>query len=150
MDQIFDRLGNLLRSLFQDEPSFKGHRPSADPDEDAAWDELDEFLKTGKDSSTSGSTHDNHRASTGSGYRGSSAAGRSTVPEVVRRDYANLEVPVDADMETVRKSYHKLVRQYHPDRFAHDPQKLKDATEITQKINQSYQRIRKFRETGST
>lgn len=152
MDQIFDRLGNILRSLFQDddEPTPKGRRSSVDPDMDAAWEELDEFLKTGKDSSASAKTHRQYRPTgTGSGYR-STNEGRSTIPEEIKRDYANLEVAVDADMTTVRKAYHRLVRQYHPDQFAHDQQKLKDATVIMQKINQSYQRIKKFREPGST
>ena len=150
MDQIFDRLGNLLRSLFQDgdESGSTSGRSSADPDMDAAWEELDEFLKTGKNASDSAKPHQRYRQSTGGGYRRATER-QSTIPGEIRRDYANLEVAADADMTTVRKAYHRLMRQYHPDRFAHDQQKLKDATVITQKINQSYQRIKKFRETGS-
>lgn len=148
VDQIFDRLGNLLRSLFQDEdaPVSEGTRraSSMDPDLDEAWEELDEFLKTGKDSGASkgaNQQYQQYRKSTGS-------ASRAGIPDELKRDYANLEVAPNADTATVRKAYHKLIRQYHPDRFAHDPEKQKQATEITQKINQSYQRITKFRETG--
>jgi len=145
VDQIFDRLGNLLRSLFQDEeaPVSEGTRrtSSMDPDLDEAWEELDEFLKTGKDSGASRGANQQYQ------YRKSTTSG-SGIPDELKRDYANLEVAPNADAATVRKAYHKLIRQYHPDRFAHDPEKQKHATEITQKINQSYQRITKFRETG--
>ena len=149
MDQIFDRLGNLLRSLFQEEdaPRTEGaRRASGDPDLETAWEELDEFLRTGENRAGSDSRQSYGRASSSS-YRPSTGPSPG-LPEEIRRDYANLEVPVTADMETVRKAYHKLIRQYHPDHFAANPKKLKDATEITQKINQSYQRIKKYRETG--
>lgn len=148
MDQLFDRLGNLLRSLFQDdeEPQVGSarRRASLDPDMDAAWEELDEFLKTGKNSARSSRYEDYQRRSTGGG---TGTAGER-IPEEIKRDYANLEVPLSADLETVRKAYHRLIRQYHPDRFANNPEKFKNATEITQKINQSYQRIKRYRETG--
>ncbi len=114
-----------------------------DPDLDEAWEELDEFLKTGKDSGASQGANQHYQ------YRKSTTGGGGTgIPDQLKRDYANLEVEPNADTATVRKAYHKLIRQYHPDRFAHDPEKQKQATEITQKINQSYQRITKFRETG--
>jgi len=147
VDQIFDRLGNLLRSLFQeDEPQTEGRRrSSADPDLDTAWEELDEFLKTGKQSDSAGQS--SYRRYTGTNYQ-STTGGGSAIPEEIRRDYANLEVPVNSDMAAIRKSYHRLIRQYHPDRFAANPEKFKDATEITQKINQSYQRLKRYRETG--
>ena len=146
MDPIFDRLGNLLKSLFQDESGTEGARASAggsaDPDMREAWEELDEFLKTGKEQQKQSERPRRQTAS----RPGSSHA--EHLPEELRQDYANLEVAFGAPQEDVRKSYKRLIRQYHPDRHTGDPKRLKYATEITQKINQSYQRIRKYAETG--
>jgi len=44
----------------------------------------------------------------------------------------------------VKKSYKRLLRQYHPDKHAHDPEKLKTATEITQRINVAFARIETY------
>ncbi len=147
MDPLFDRIGNLFRSLFQDEE--EGHRyrtgTSADPDMQDAWEELDEFLKSGKNTGPGAES-----ARTGQRTRAqhSRPSARPTVPEELRGDYGNLECPPGASMDEVRKAYKRLIRQYHPDRFANDPKKLAYATEITQKLNQSYQRIKRWTETG--
>lgn len=151
MDQIFDRLGNLLKSLFEDDREERPFRsgtssPSGDPDMREAWEELDEFLKSGKEGGGAAKA----QARAGQRYRpsqGRPASGPS-VPEELRTDFGNLEVPFGASDDEVRKSYKRLIRQYHPDRHASDPKKLAYATQITQKINQSYQRITKWRETG--
>ncbi|HUZ17900.1 MAG TPA: J domain-containing protein [Spirochaetia bacterium] len=150
MDQIFDRLGNLLKSLFQndDEDASKAWEwrgKSGDPDLDSAMDELNDFLKSDKGEASSTRTR---TTGSSSGRTASGQTYRPTIPEEIRRDYGNLEVPVGADLTQVRKAYHRLIRQYHPDRFANNPSKLKEATEISQRINQSYQRIKRFRETG--
>ena len=39
---------------------------------------------------------------------------------------------------TVRKSYRRLLKQYHPDKFAKDPEKYKAATEVTRNITAAY------------
>lgn len=62
--------------------------------------------------------------------------------ENLREDYANLEVSFGASFEQVKQSYKKMLRRYHPDRHSMDPEKLKLATEITMKINESYNRIK--------
>ena len=38
----------------------------------------------------------------------------------------------------MRKSYRRLLRQYHPDKFAQDPEKLRAATEVTRNITEAY------------
>jgi curved DNA-binding protein CbpA len=57
------------------------------------------------------------------------------------RDYHNLEIKPGAPAEEVKAAYKKLLKQYHPDRFASDPAKQATATQITAKLNQSYARI---------
>lgn len=131
MDQIFDRIGNLLKSLLQeDERSHTAGQASGDPDIQAAWDELDDYLRTGGPAST-----DSESARPTSDH--------PSVPEELRQDYANLEVPFGAPMNEVVRSYRRLLRQYHPDKHANNPERLATATEIAKKINLSYQRIRK-------
>lgn len=55
-----------------------------------------------------------------------------------RRWYRTLEVEPGADLKTVRRAYRKLLLQYHPDRFANDPEKLQVATEVTRKLTEAY------------
>jgi curved DNA-binding protein CbpA len=49
----------------------------------------------------------------------------------------------------LKKSYKKLLRKYHPDKFSNNPNKLKIATEITKKINESFSRIREYEKKKS-
>jgi hypothetical protein len=56
----------------------------------------------------------------------------------IRQAYARLEVPFGSDLETVRKAYRQLMRRYHPDRHANDPERERVATEIAQKLAVSY------------
>jgi DnaJ-domain-containing protein 1 len=67
---------------------------------------------------------------------------RPPADESLRQDYANLEVPFGADIETVKKSYKTLMMRYHPDKHAGNPEKQRVALEITKKINESFERIR--------
>lgn len=58
------------------------------------------------------------------------------------RWYRTLEVGPEASMEEVRSSYRRLLRKYHPDRFASDPEKLRAATEVARKITAAYNGIK--------
>lgn len=55
-----------------------------------------------------------------------------------RRWYRTLELEPGADVKEVRRAYRRLMKQYHPDRFANDPEKLKVATEVTRKLTEAY------------
>jgi len=126
---VLDGLAGLLKSLFSDTgaagPSGpQGSRGYSDPDVTEAMEELDEYLKTGR-------TAKNGRRRE-----------PPFPPEELRQDYANLEIPFGAGIEEVKASYKKLVLRYHPDKHAGDPEKLRIATEITKKINESFERIR--------
>ena len=56
----------------------------------------------------------------------------------IRLSYARLEVPFGSDYQTVRTAYRKMMRKYHPDRHAADPEREKVATEISQKLTVAY------------
>ena len=51
--------------------------------------------------------------------------------------YALLNVRTDADQEEIRRSYHRLCRIYHPDRYQ-DENKQKTATEFFRRIQDAY------------
>jgi DnaJ-domain-containing protein 1 len=140
MPDIFDSIESFFRSLFHGDDDYikdsSGKRQYYDPDMQDAWDELEEYLREGKNKPKPQRPH------------------HDTVREqklkmlraALKNDYAILKVPFDASFEQVKKSYKTLLRQYHPDRFARDPERFKTATEITQKINQSFQKIEAFEE----
>ncbi len=55
-----------------------------------------------------------------------------------RRWYKTLEIEPGADLPQVRRAYRRLMKQYHPDRFANDPDKLEVATAVTRKLTEAY------------
>jgi DnaJ-domain-containing protein 1 len=144
LEGFIDRLAGLLRSLFSEERGTQGGLRGAgegqprhhDPDLQNAWEELDEFMRTGSNDSA-------RTRGSGSGSRARSAPPpRQPADESLRADYANLEVPFGADIDSVRRSYKSLMMKYHPDKHAGDPEKQKIALEITKKVNESFERIR--------
>lgn len=71
--------------------------------------------------------------------RAGAPGGRGVDPvEQRQRWYRTLELDEGADFEEIRKSYRRLLRLYHPDRHANDPEKYKAATEVTRKITEAY------------
>jgi DnaJ-domain-containing protein 1 len=150
---LIDRIAGFLRDLFGEEsPHSDGGaaRPragrSVDPDLDRAWQELNDYLHEGRDDSTGAGSRGR---SDQRGYRSGSRGPAPPRPmEALRQDYANLEVPFGADMETVRRSYKTLMLRYHPDKHAGNPEELRVATEISKRINESFERIRSFNDSG--
>ena len=62
--------------------------------------------------------------------------------------YKVLGVSTDDDMDTIKKAYRKLVREYHPDIIKSkdkDEAYIEEATAKTQEINQAYQTIKEVR-----
>ncbi len=52
--------------------------------------------------------------------------------------YEVLEVPPGANIDTIKASYKKLMKKYHPDRFHNSPEKQEVAMKIASKINEAY------------
>uniref|UniRef100_UPI00261BDFA7 DnaJ domain-containing protein n=1 Tax=Sulfurimonas sp. TaxID=2022749 RepID=UPI00261BDFA7 len=62
--------------------------------------------------------------------------------------YKVLGVSKNDNMDTIKKAYRKLVRQYHPDIIKSQnkgEEYMKEATQKTQEINQAYEMIKKAR-----
>lgn len=57
--------------------------------------------------------------------------------------YKVLEVKPSATFDEIRKSYKRLMMQYHPDKFSGDEEKQKNAQKIAQKINEAYAYFKK-------
>jgi DnaJ-domain-containing protein 1 len=154
---IIDRLGNVIRSYFNDgDPgpsvgsSGEGARSSryVDPDLDAAYDELDDFLRGGKRPGTYG---EKPPFGHGPGSNGGSGTAGGTVnppPESLRVDFAELGLPLGASEEECKIAYKRLLKLHHPDRHAGHEGNMKKATEKSARINAAFDRIEKWRKSG--
>ena len=80
------------------------------------------------------------------GFEGKSRSGKSQ--KTIQDYYANLEVPMGSDMETVKESYRRLMRKYHPDKHSADPEVEKLATQLSQELTVAYQAIESYLSTG--
>ena len=63
-------------------------------------------------------------------------------PELAKL-YANIEVPYGSDLETVTNAWKRLLRKYHPDKHADDPERSEIANKLVQELNHTYQELKK-------
>jgi DnaJ-domain-containing protein 1 len=155
MDWFFDRLGDLLVSLRDlgrgGGPSGSGYYDARDPDVRQAIEELDEYLKSGGFESV-GSAAEGAGAGEGGDRRRSegarSASADRSTDEALRSDYATLEVSFGSPLQAVRTSYKRLLHKYHPDRFSGDAEKQALANEVTQRLNDAFDRIERHKRSG--
>ncbi len=84
------------------------------------------------------------------GPRSSGAPPRRTAAgdDAIRRAYAALEVPAGSDFETVRTSYRRLMRKYHPDLHAETPEQQRAATDLTQRLTEAYKTLERRLRSG--
>jgi DnaJ-class molecular chaperone len=137
---IWSRLGGVINSYISDftEETNSRLKPGNysrtynDPDLDAAYEELNDFLNGKKTDSGRG----------GNDYVFS---GKKLPPEDLRADFECLGVPFGADEQTCKAAYKKLLKVHHPDRHAGHEGNYKKATEKTAKINAACDRIEKWR-----
>jgi DnaJ-domain-containing protein 1 len=134
MESLLDRFEKLVRSYL----SPGGDRdpgPDQDPDFRDAWRELDEYL-------AGGGPRPRQAHPRPEGRTRRPASPRAGADEQLRRDYANLEIRPGSSLEEATRAYKTLLKRYHPDKFAADPEKQRLATEITQRINSSFRNIK--------
>lgn len=155
---IFDRVGDVIKSYFADDEAGPyerggGRRNSArdiprDPDLDAAFEELDDFLTGGgaKTKASAGSGAEN-RAENSARNTANRGRGGRTVPEELRRDFAELGLEPGASAEECKNAYKRLLKLHHPDRHAGHEGNMKKATEKSARINAAYDRIDKWRKS---
>jgi DnaJ-domain-containing protein 1 len=61
--------------------------------------------------------------------------------DAIRKAYAALEVSPGSDFETVRRSYRRMMRKYHPDLHAGSVDKQRAATDLTQRLTEAYKTL---------
>jgi len=139
---IFDRLGSVINSYFNDFGNETAGRlkSSGDPDLDAAYEELDDYLN-----------HKEYRfeKNTNTDWRTEKPSGVKLPPEELRPDFDLLGVKFGADNETCKAAYKNLLKIHHPDRHAGHEGNYKKATEKSAKINAAWDRIEKWRQTAN-
>ncbi|MDR0624474.1 MAG: J domain-containing protein [Treponema sp.] len=163
---IFDRLGDVIKSYLHDEEGrIFGHSPRqgpfSDPDLDAAYEELNDFLGGDRERDwgpAGGSSTNRERSWNGEfggsrGFRetwgGSGPAGKTSLPpEELRPDFAELGLPFGASAGDCKNAYKNLLKIHHPDRHTGHPGNSQKATAKSARINAAYDRIEKWRETG--
>lgn len=135
MDPIFDRLGRLIRSFGGD---FRSQESSSDPLEREAEEELEEFLRTGRDAPKRPGTQGNrtfheHRRQ---------EAHRDLSPAVVQA-YNVLGLAPSATWDQINAAHRALLKEHHPDRHSGNETLVNKATDQSQKINEAYQVLKK-------
>jgi DnaJ-class molecular chaperone len=152
---IFDRLGDVIKSYLNDEDGRlfgaprERERRSGDPDLDAAWDEVNDYLKGGQRAKVNEDGDMGGGESRG-GWTDSRQAGRAAarVPEELRPDFAELGLAFGASEEDCKAAYKRLLKLHHPDRHAGHEGNMRKATEKSSRINAAYDRIEKWRARG--
>lgn len=66
---------------------------------------------------------------------------RSPQEQQLAQFYANLELPVTATVDDVRRAYKEMMKKYHPDKHAGDPARHKAATELAQSLTRAYRAL---------
>ena len=57
------------------------------------------------------------------------------------RFYANLEIPVGSNRETIKTAWKTQLKKYHPDLHGSDSEKKQIAEELTRKLNEAYRTL---------
>ena len=135
---IWDRLGNVIKSYLNDEDikifgRNGGSSSAGDPDLDAAFNELNDYLN--RDKTTDTEKYSGHAESRG-----------KVIPEELRPDFAELGVPFGTAADECKAAYKRLLKIHHPDRHAGHPENFKKATGKTARLNAAYDRIEKWRQ----
>jgi len=130
---IWERLGNVIRSYITDESDklfVNRSKRHSDPDIDAAYEELDGYLK-GKDSRERASGREEAVKQKKPG----------PVPEEIRQDFAELGLTPDTTADECKEAYKKLLKIHHPDRHANHEGNMNKATEKAARVNAAYDRL---------
>jgi len=144
MDPIFDRLGRLIRSFGLETHEPASRTTSSDPFQQEAEEELEEFLRTGREtpkkSSTQGSrTYQQQRRQESTHQE----SGQKPTDPVLSQAYAVLGVSADASWDQINSAHRALLKKHHPDSHAGNDANVQKATAQSQKINEAYQVLKK-------
>jgi len=77
-------------------------------------------------------------ASSGYGHAGSRPPRPGSREAQLLEWYRVLDLEIGADMAQIKTSYRQMMRKYHPDMHAGNPQKQKAATELSMRVTTAY------------
>jgi DnaJ-domain-containing protein 1 len=99
----------------------------------------DEAFRKVKDEarSTSGARSSSSSSATGDGSQSRPPRPGSSEAHVLEW-HRTLDVPLGADLPQIKTAYRQLMRKYHPDMHATNPQKQKAATELSLRVTAAY------------
>ena len=144
---IWERLGNVLKSYINDtDTTYRQRTGRGDPDYNAAYDELNDFLKKDK-AETDGKARPaaTDEPKSGSAFSGTGAPKQNAAPEELRPDFNELGVAFGASADECKEAYKKLMKLHHPDRHATHEGNFQKATAKSTRINAAYERITTWR-----
>ncbi len=135
MDPLFDRLGRLFRSWSTDKSSDSF---TEDPDQRAAEEELDAFLRgePPRRPSSQGSKSYHHE-------RPTHEAPKPALDPKILSAYQVLGLTGNESWGAIETAHKALLRQHHPDRHANNPRAYQEATLISQRLNEAFQTLKK-------
>ena len=140
-----DHLRDLLRSRREadDEPpqQQEGEQGQAQPDGDSVGTKAGRQARKFRDAAEEAWERAYENARARAGVRGEPPSDPAADR---KRWYKILEVEPGADLKTVRRAYRKALLQYHPDKFANDPEKQKAATEVTRRLTEAYNGLTRY------
>lgn len=103
----------------------------------------------GKSASETGSCADRHENEKFSSF--DSASGETGAGDSPEREYlANLELERFTSFVDIQKAHRGMIKKYHPDLHAADPEKRKNAEQITVRLNEAlnYFKTKQKKEQG--
>lgn len=136
-----DHLRDLLTSRREPEAEAEEEAPAPEADGESVGSKAGRQARKFKDAAEDAWERAYESAKARAGVRGeppSDPAGDR------RRWYKDLELQPGADLKTVRRAYRRAMLQYHPDKFANDPEKQKAATEVTRRLTEAYNGLTRY------
>lgn len=129
---IFSRISRIIRANLQS---------GAEEDSPANESFYEEYLRKKQAKADSDSHHS--RETRSEHEKSQSQVNNGQQDPQIAQYYANLEVPYGSDLETVRRAWKQLLRQYHPDLHSGDPKKQEIANKLVQGLNHAYKELEK-------
>jgi len=131
------RLTNLARAELKNAAKKAASLIDGSADQDDRL--VDEELERMRREEAAQNTKTNAKSGSGSksGSKKSAAAGGESA--IIRRYYANLELPIGASLAEVKAAYRRLMRRYHPDLHQADGEKAAVATRLAQELRTAYE-----------
>ena len=143
MNQLWRRAVNIAKSYLNDSDfSFRREVDSEDEELRRIIDELNSEKEQDKGQEQRHSQQQSQQQSRSGGQAGAARNGEMTIADACRV----LQVPANADVDTIKSAYKKLIREHHPDRVATKSEDVRErAAKRSREINSAYTFLKKAR-----